>query len=370
MKYYLQHFFNPDLHHLELRPTASGNRSDLYNLGYVQNVIAGQVLARVIPLTEAGPNPDPRFILPAPTLPAGSNTRIAPEKPTYLLSDANGYVFYCEGKITVKKLLNVRSDVSFKTGNIFFVGDLAVHGAVKAGFEAEANNVRIMGMVEGGVVRARRNLLVDYGCKGGAGGHCRIIAGGALQATFAEKAMLRCNGDIILGTYCFYCDIYGSGNLLVKGSLNGGRIQVYGSVVVGGQVGNAAGKPMQILLGYNPAIMRQLERDEKRIAELSGRITHQQAVAGHLPPDASPLSRKLADNIRHREFLIQHRDTLWAKLTLDEQHAGECRFIARGEVLPGVEIAIGRAFLLVERPCSNVMFFLENDEIVMKKLSS
>ena len=66
MSFYLKHFFNPDLHHLNLKPCseiAEASGSNLYNLGYVQNVIKGQVLAEVVPLSEAGPNPDPRFIL-------------------------------------------------------------------------------------------------------------------------------------------------------------------------------------------------------------------------------------------------------------------------------------------------------------------
>ena len=42
------------------------------------------------------------------------------------IAAAKGYVFYLNGKITVKTLLNVRQDVSFQTGNIFFVGDMAV----------------------------------------------------------------------------------------------------------------------------------------------------------------------------------------------------------------------------------------------------
>ena len=67
----------------------------------------------------------------------------------------------------MKHLLNVRQDVSFQTGNIHFVGDMCVHGSVRAGFSVHANNVRIMGMVEGGCVKARRDLVIDVGARGG-----------------------------------------------------------------------------------------------------------------------------------------------------------------------------------------------------------
>lgn len=48
MAYYLRHFFNPDFNHKKLRPETlkDGDVSQHY-LGYVQNVVAGQVLAEV-----------------------------------------------------------------------------------------------------------------------------------------------------------------------------------------------------------------------------------------------------------------------------------------------------------------------------------
>ena len=189
MQYYLRHYFNPDFDYLRPKPGVGedGESSDLYSLGYVQNVIAGQLLAEVIPLEQAGAEPDPRFVLSRPVLPGGANTRVDPAYPNYLLSTSNGYVFYNSGKITVKRLLNVRQDVSFRTGNIFFVGDMAVHGSVRSGFSVQANNLRIMGMVEGGVARARRDLMVDGGARGGAGQHCLLDAGDKLLTPFLEK---------------------------------------------------------------------------------------------------------------------------------------------------------------------------------------
>ena len=183
MQYYLRHYFNPDFDYLRPKPGIGedGESSDLYSLGYVQNVIAGQLLAEVIPLEQAGAEPDPRFVLSRPVLPGGANTRVDPAYPNYLLSTSNGYVFYNNGKITVKRLLNVRQDVSFRTGNIFFVGDMAVHGSVRSGFSVQANNLRIMGMVEGGVARARRDLMVDGGARGGAALSIRSVTGAPVK---------------------------------------------------------------------------------------------------------------------------------------------------------------------------------------------
>ena len=311
MQYYLRHYFNPDFDYLRPKPGIGedGESSDLYSLGYVQNVIAGQLLAEVIPLEQAGAEPDPRFVLSRPVLPGGANTRVDPAYPNYLLSTSNGYVFYNNGKITVKRLLNVRQDVSFRTGNIFFVGDMAVHGSVRSGFSVQANNLRIMGMVEGGVARARRDLMVD-----------------------------------------------------------GSTINAYGSVYVGRQLGNKAAISTKIYLGYDPLSIRQLEKIDKIISGLSQSITHLKAVAGHLPPDANEASRKLARLVEQRERIMKQRTELWSKLYLDENYMQNCRLMVPGKVYPGVEISVGRAFMLVERPYENVLFRLCYDDIIVEPL--
>lgn len=370
MQYYLRHYFNPDFDYLRPKPGIGedGESSDLYSLGYVQNVIAGQLLAEVIPLEQAGAEPDPRFVLSRPVLPGGANTRVDPAYPNYLLSTSNGYVFYNNGKITVKRLLNVRQDVSFRTGNIFFVGDMAVHGSVRSGFSVQANNLRIMGMVEGGVARARRDLMVDGGARGGAGQHCLLDAGDKLLTPFLEKIEARARGNMVVEKYCLYSTVYAGANMVVREQVYGSTINAYGSVYVGRQLGNKAAISTKIYLGYDPLSIRQLEKIDKIISGLSQSITHLKAVAGHLPPDANEASRKLARLVEQRERIMKQRAELWSKLYLDENYMQNCRLMVPGKVYPGVEISVGRAFMLVERPYENVLFRLCYDDIIVEPL--
>ena len=370
MQYYLRHYFNPDFDYLRPKPGIGedGESSNLYSLGYVQNVIAGQLLAEVIPLEQAGAEPDPRFVLSRPVLPGGANTRVDPAYPNYLLSTSNGYVFYNNGKITVKRLLNVRQDVSFRTGNIFFVGDMAVHGSVRSGFSVQANNLRIMGMVEGGVARARRDLMVDGGARGGAGQHCLLDAGDKLLTPFLEKIEARARGNMVVEKYCLYSTVYAGANMVVREQVYGSTINAYGSVYVGRQLGNKAAISTKIYLGYDPLSIRQLEKIDKIISGLSQSITHLKAVAGHLPPDANEASRKLARLVEQRERIMKQRTELWSKLYLDENYMQNCRLMVPGKVYPGVEISVGRAFMLVERPYENVLFRLCYDDIIVEPL--
>lgn len=369
MQYYLRHYFNPDFDYLNLKPGDSADgKQGLYTFGYAQNVITGQLLAEIIPLEQLEGKPDPRFVLDKPELPVGPNTRVDPAYPNYLLSDANGYVFYYKDKITVKGLLNVRQDVAFHTGNIFFVGDLAVHGSVRAGFSVQANNIQIKDIVEGGLVRARRDLMVKGGARGGAGRHCLLDAGGKLLTQFLEKIEARARDNMVVNKYCLYSTVYAGANLVVLDQLYGSTINAYGNVYVGKQLGNKAAIPTQIYLGYDPLTIRNLEKVERLITELSQTITHLKAVAGHLPPDANEITRKLARLVKQRDVAIQRRVELAARISLDEKNVQNCRLIAPGKVFPGVEISVGRAFMLVERPYENVLFRLEQDDIVVEPL--
>ena len=368
--YYIRHYFNPDMDHNALKPYASSDgRADRHNLGYVQNVISGQVLAELVPATELGNTPlnslNPRFLLSEATLPQGPYTRVDPNYPQYLLADANGYVFYHEGLITVKKLLNVRRDVDFTTGNIFFVGDMAVHGNVRAGFDIQANRILIKGMVEGGVVRARGDLAMHGGVRGGVSARCLLTSGGNIRLPFAEKAELRANQAIYIERTCLHATVFAGTNLVVKDRLQGGVIHARSIIYVANQLGTPTAAPTAIFLGYNAPRFRQLEKLDARLAELGTRVAHYTAVAGHLPPDATPTTRKLAMARQKLALFEARRAQLWRLLAEDERYAHNCRLVVPGTVYPGVEVAIGTTSLIVERIYNNVVFQLLDDEIVI-----
>ncbi len=64
MPYFLHHYFDPDFDYQRLKPKIrEDGKVDHYNLDYVQNVIAGQVLAewKEVDLTEVD-NLDSRFV--------------------------------------------------------------------------------------------------------------------------------------------------------------------------------------------------------------------------------------------------------------------------------------------------------------------
>ena len=108
--------------------------------------------------------------------------------------------------------------------------------------------------------------------------------------------------------------------MVVRDKLYGGTTNAYGSVYVGGQLGNKAALSTKVYLGYDPLSIRQLEKIDKIIAQLSQTITHLNAIAGHLPPETNDASRKLQALRLQRRQLINRRDELWSRLAQDENY--------------------------------------------------
>ena len=375
MRYYIKHYFDPDFDHLDRKADSDAVQKkgvDLYYLGYVQNVIKGQILAQIVPLDSLGEEfvPNPRFIINTIDFPAGQNTFVHPKYPQYLLAAANGYVFYYDGRITVKSLLNVRQDISFRTGNINFVGDMAIHGSVRSGFSILGNNVRILGMIEGGIAHSGQNMIVDGGARGSTGDHCLIDSGGKLLASFLEKMEARVRGNIVINKYCLYCTVYAGNNMLVKEQLYGGSTNVFSSLYVGKQLGNKAGIQTSIFLGYDPLSIRRLEKMESFVAALSQKIMHLKAVCGHLPPETNEQTRRLERLTKQRDLILTQSRTHARKLAQDQEALAQCRVICPGTVYPGVEISVGQSFFSVDKIYENVLFRLSSRGVTVEPLTS
>ncbi len=369
--YYLMHHFNPDFDRLHLKPSENGTEAtgvDLYNLGYAQNVLAGQKLAELIPIEEPGPGQDPRFCSDQPILPVGLNTCVDPSNPLALLATASGHVFYMNDKIAVKTLLNVPQDVDFKTGNIFFIGDVAVHGSVKAGFSVHGNNVRVMGVVEGANVRAHTHLLVEGGVWGGVGEKGLVYAGGNLKCSFLEKAEARARGNMLVNQNCLFSTVYAGASMVVQGKVYGGEINALGNVFAGTQLGNRAEISTVVHLGYDPITTLHMKRLEAIIAEQAQVIKHLTAVAGHLPVNANATTLRLQFLREKQQQHQEERERLMKKMTEAEKQISRCRLLCQGTVFPGVEITIGRVYMRVERQYIKSMFYLGDREIVVEPM--
>ncbi|CCO22654.1 FapA family protein [Maridesulfovibrio hydrothermalis] len=358
----LKHYFDPDFDHQNLKPVEKNDGSvDYYNMGYVQSVIAGQVLAQWEEESEAGQCPLGYRHYSEKKFPRGPNTKINPENPDQLIATRNGYVFYNEdGLIMVKELLNVRGNVSLSTGNIFFVGDLVVHGAIKSGLDVKANNINVRGVIEQSNVHAAGFLKCDGGIKGNS--KALIESKETLRTSFCENATLVSGGNIIIDKNCMHTTVYCEGKFAVKGRFAGGRCYSDNYVYVGEQLGGGLSAAAQIIVGYNPLLLLQIDKISDQLTRLRNEVEDLQKLVSKENSTAIEFRERINKSEMKIRFLKNKKKQLWDKIQQAEK-LESCKVMVEGIVKSGVEISIGQAFLQVDEPLENVFFYYDNNEI-------
>ncbi|SKA72255.1 hypothetical protein SAMN02745704_00327 [Paucidesulfovibrio gracilis DSM 16080] len=364
MPYFLKHYFDPDFDYMRLHPRQREDGSvDHFDLSYVQNVVQGQVLAEMQDLSEEeAAEAESRFVLLEPRFPAGRNTELDPDNSRRMVAACSGYVFYEQGRITVKRILNVRRDVDFHTGNIPYVGDMVVHGAVRSGFRVRAAGLRVKGNIEGASVGAIRSIVCESGVKGGY--NAFIDAGDSFRCGFCEGATIRTGANVLVEGACMHSRVFAGGKLAVKGRLTGCEVYCFEYAYVGEQLGGGMNAETSILAGYDPMLLYADRQLNERIAKLHEQIRLCEAHLGKNEAKDQEL-REARTELRKKLALLQRRKTkLWERI-----HATgmleRCRIIVPGTVKPGVEISIGPAYRKVDDFMENVRFYYKDREILI-----
>jgi hypothetical protein len=284
-----------------------------------------------------------------------------PDNPNSIIALANGYCFYHNGLITVKKLLNVRQDVNFHTGNILFVGNIIVHGNIFPGFSIRGSNILVKGRTDGGVIKASGNIICESAVKGSP--TALLHAGGTIRLPYCEQARIITPANLIIDGACIHSELYVGGSLVVKGRLQGGVVNANGLVYIRDQIGNVQGAVTRISLGYNPTDFLHLQELTRMREEQTQNLqyhTRHARKGPHAAAESAPFlelaARKLAviDTLRHEA---------WRKFSEDDRKVFRSRVIAPGIVYPGVEISIGKAFRKVVSEQRNIFYCLHEDEI-------
>ncbi len=361
--FYLKHNFDPHFDYTDLRPVQEEDGGvDHYDLGYTQNVLKGQVLAQwqEVSEEEAGKlNPD--FVFEKKQDFVGKNCFVPKNNPNQIVAAANGFVLYLDGKINVKKLLNIRGDVGSKTGDIAFVGDVVVHNDVKAGFEVRGQQVRVMGRVASNCkIMANGSLVVDHGVKGAE--TSVLCAKETIKMDFCEYAELRAE-KILLETASMHCYLYASAGLAVQGKLIGGVCYTNGSVYVGRQLGGGISTITSLVLGYHPKLLAKKMEIEQELAERKQELFALEAdIRKNRTVDKDKHSALVADIAIISGHLQTIRKEINQRLNL------EATVVVEGEVRPGVVVNICGAEVKINDYLQKVCFYLDGREVKWKPL--
>jgi uncharacterized protein len=247
-------------------------RIDYRNLGFIQNVKEGEVLAKKTPATNGAPGigVDGKEIsaLPGRDFPLKTGTNTKPtEDGLSLIATTGGAIVYKGGIVSVSDVVKIDSDIDFNTGNIDTTGSVIVRGDVKTGFTVKAGgNIEISGNVEDAKIIAEGNILIKGGFFGS--GEGEVHAGHDIMIKFAEGQRLNAGNDIIVGGELVNCKVTAKNKVAVKGQK--GKI-LGGEIFAGKEIrvpvaGSDAGTSTLLTVAYDATLMKELH---KTIAELN-----------------------------------------------------------------------------------------------------
>lgn len=294
--------FMIDVESSTLKPKELENGSvDFYDLGLIQIVDEGTVLAERIPPTPGVNGKDVLGrVIPAPKgkdirLPAGANTKII-ENNSRLVSTQQGHVNFIGGKINVYSTFEVKGDVDFQTGNIKFPGNVIIRGSLKHTFMIEAGgDVEIFGNLEGTVI-AGGNLKVNKGIIRGT-----VNVQGSIFVRYIENSEVSCAEELIVSEAIMHSRVMAGKKLNVSGKrgiIVGGKVSV-GQEITAKNIGAPMGTVTILEVGVIPelreeykALMQKITKLKKEVDELQkgyNILIEMKEKTGKLPPDKNEL---------------------------------------------------------------------------------
>jgi uncharacterized protein (DUF342 family) len=289
-------------------------------------------------------------------LPRGRNVSIS-EDGSKLIANISGQISYIDGKVSVFATHEVKADVDNSTGNISFIGNVAVRGNVLSGFTIEAGgNVEVMGVVEGAVIKAGGDIILRRGMQGMGKGI--LISGGDIIARYIENSNIEARNDI-KAEAIMHSNVKCGNKLELsgrKGLLVGGTCKV-GKEIVAKVIGSHLATVTDIEVGVDPTVRErfkavkdeiiQIETDLRK-AEQAITILKKMELAGTLTPEKKEmLAKSMRTKVYFSSRLVELKDEftqLEAKLQQDAYGKIRCYNI----IYPGTKVAIGSCMMYVK----------------------
>lgn len=370
-------------HSVKLKPKEDG-KVDFKDLNLVENVIAGQLLARKTPASDGT---DGRTVT-GRTLPArsgkeseigiGKNVKLA-EDGESVISEINGQVMLVADKINVEPVYTVPGDVSLQTGNILFLGTVVVKGNVEDGFSVKASgNIEVMGSVGKCDLDSEGDIVVHQGILGKNTG--RVRCGKNLVAKFIEHARIEAGENVIASDGIIHSNVDVNKTIECKGkraAIVGGKLRA-AEEIRSKTLGSVAGTETILEVGFDPKSKEKLVKLESEKSGLNDELEEVQRNIKTLEA-LKKTQKKLSDEKKaYLKELSEKRSSVISELeklnseigTINEYLASlktKGRISASGRVFPGVKIYIKNGSLAVRTEYKLCSFVLDKGEIKVSK---
>ncbi len=361
---------------LELEEDEQG-QMDFKELGLINNVEEGQLLATKYPAVEGTPGTD--IFGDIVGVHAAKDTNFATGKNISASEDGltchatrEGQVFLKSRIINVSPIYTVAHDVDLNTGNISFNGTIVVHGNVLSGFTLKAReNITVKGVVEGATLIAGGNIYIREGVKGHETG--RIQCKGELVTPFVESGEVECHGNMKVQTSIINSKVICYSKIILgvkKGVIVGGTtLGARGIECM--ETGSRLGVSTEITVGDKPLVRKKIQTISREMGAIQGLLGKlNQGVKVHRKlfenlDTLSPEKRKAVLEIKEKkESLEKELKELTVKRDkLQGLFKVKCAATlkVKNQVNPNTLVTIGHSQLTLKESYQNVCFFENHD---------
>jgi len=376
--------YNFAIDHSHIALKEKNGRVDFKEQNLIENVEAGQLLAKKVVLQqgEPGSTVTGRSLAANPgkdiEMELGKNVKLSDDGLT-AIAVINGQVLLTGGKINVEPVYTVEGDVNMHTGNILFLGTVIVKGSVESGFTVKAaGNIEVMGSVGKSILDAEGDIIVHQGIMGKNEG--RVKAGINVVAKFIEHARIEAEENVVVSDGIIHSQVDANQRIVCQGkraSIVGGKLRA-GEEINAKVLGSVAGTETIFEVGFDPKSKERLMElfktreaieDELKEVELNiNTITNLQKVQRKISEEKAKSLEEL--NNKRAEMLSELEEIGKEVNSINEYLAGlkiKGKVSASDKVFPGVKIFIKNEHLIVRNEFKKVTFILQGKEVRMSK---
>jgi uncharacterized protein (DUF342 family) len=345
----------------KLAEAGDSDKVDYRDVQTIQNVIAGQPLAKKTPATAgiSGMDIYGRKIDPVPGkdkyIKLGKNVAWT-EDNLKVISKINGEPNYVMNQLNVYPVHELNGDVNFKSGNISFLGSVLIRGNVDGGFRVETEgNVTVQGCVEAAEIKAGGTVTIRGGVNGM--GKCNIVCNGDFTAKYIENAKIDCGGAVTVREAIMHCEVNADGRVLVemgKGLIVGGLIRA-GEYISAKTIGSRFGTLTELEAGVRPKLKIEYQQLEAMIPGNKENLDKsEKAIAileklPVLPPERQEMYRNLLKTVSYLRTWLKEAEER-KKVIRDEIYViskGQGKVRVREMLFPGIKVTIAGAVMVV-----------------------
>ncbi len=280
-----------------------------------------------------------------PTL--GKNTELTVSEPAYIVAASDGRLVLTDGIPEVVEILQIKDDISLKTGNISFPGSIEVTGDVRDNLAIVAKgDVDISGVVEDGCITSEGAIVVKGGFTGTGKGVIKSKLS-SVSIGFIRNQRIESHSDVIVYNEVINAQLNAKKSILMKSmghSVVGGHLIAYTGIEVF-NAGNKTGTKTILEVGKDFEVEMALDQKKSSLKEIHTDIEFLEKMTTKLQglirwgTDVKGDIRLLEQRSRGvAQFLKPLREALAAQIKELEgklYNPGNCYIWVKGEVFPG-----------------------------------